>query len=121
MMCICTYCYIGPVIIKYISQNVVTYEGEDVALMCNVTNDIDSDLKITWYHEGNLVDNAHTDYVAGQAKSVLKFSPVHRTDGGEYKCSALNHLQCVAEAKTNLTVECKLLILLLNITTYVHI
>ena len=32
--------------------------------------------------------------------------PVNRTDKREYKCSALNHLKCVAEATTNLTVEC---------------
>ena len=109
--------YIGPVVINYITGNTVTFEGNDVTLICNVTNDVNSSLEIMWYHEGELlVDEDHNDLnitnttnsITGQVQSVLSFIPVRYTHKGEYKCSALNHLKCVAEENTLLTVECKL-------------
>ena len=106
--------------INYIADNTVTFEGNNVALICNVTNDVNSSLEIMWYHEGELIvvedhDNLAientTDKITGQVQSVLSFTPVNHSYKGEYKCSALNHLECVAEEKTNLIVECKLLFL----------
>ena len=103
--------------INSITDNTVAFEGNDVALICNVTNDVNSSLEIMWYHEGELIvakdhDNLTientTDGITGQVQSVLSFTPVHHNYKGEYKCSALNHLECVAEEKTNLIVECKL-------------
>lgn len=102
-------------VISYISGSTVTFEEESVALICNVTNDDHSISEITWHHDDKLiVDNDRltiritTDNVTGQVQSVLHFDPVYHTDKGEYTCRALNHLECVAEKTTNLTVECKL-------------
>lgn len=102
-------------VINYITDNTVAFEGENLNLICNVTNDINSSIVIMWYHESelivdehhkNLMIRNHASNVAGQLQSVLSFNPVYHTDKGEYKCRALNHLECVAEANTSLTVEC---------------
>ena len=102
-------------VISHITSNTVTFEGGSIVLICNVTNDVDSSLEITWQHNNrSIADHDRmtisntTDGATGQVQSMLYIDPVNRTDKGEYKCSALNHLKCVAEATTNLTVECKL-------------
>ena len=102
-------------VISHITGNTVTFEGGSIVLICNVTNDVDSSLEITWQHNNrSIADHDRmtisntTDGATGQVQSMLYIDPVNRTDKGEYKCSALNHLECVAEAITNLTVECKL-------------
>ena len=115
-------------VISHITGNTVTFEGGSIVLICNVTNDVDSSLEITWQHNNkSIADHDHmmisntTDGATGQVQSMLYIDPVNRTDKGEYKCSALNHLKCVAEATTNLTVECKLSTQYLNhVYTYIQ-
>ena len=81
--------------------------------------DVTTPLKIDWYNsEGVRVesDDKHilvyntTDWVTGQEQSVLLFDPVNHTDSGEYTCHAFNDVGCHTENKTNLTVECKIII-----------
>ena len=54
----------------------------------------------------------------GQLQSVLSFHSVNRSDHGEYTCKAFNHIESHTELKTNLTVECKLLILCSQVSCF---
>ena len=108
---------IGPPIINYISDEIVSYEGRKVVLTCVVTNDVDAvgQLRIVWYNfVGNQVkpENGHILVYnrslsdTGQVESVLSFDPVNHTDHGEYTCRAFNHPHTFVESKTSLNVEC---------------
>jgi len=108
---------IGPPIINYISDEIVSYEGRKVVLTCVVTNDVDAvgQLRIVWYSSvGNQVkpENGHILVYnrslsdTGQVEAVLSFDPVDHTDHGEYTCRAFNHPHTFVESKTSLTVEC---------------
>jgi len=123
MLCECctSLVYIGPPVINFISNGTITFEGRKVNLICKATNDVDAinSLSIDWYSsEGikfksngsHLIVHTTTDPVTGQVQSVLLFDPVNHTDSGEYTCHAFNDVDCYTEDKTNLTVECKVIV-----------
>ena len=106
--------YIEPPIINFITSNSVVFEGSKVILSCNVTNeaDVTTLLKIDWYNsEGVRVesDDKHI-LVYNTTDPVTVQDPVNHTDSGEYTCHAFNDVDCHTEDKTNLTVECKIII-----------
>ena len=86
--------------------------------MCNATNDADAihALQIKWYDShGKEIqeDKTHiihniNDLTTGQLQSVLFFDPVDRTDRQVYTCKAFNHPESYVEAKSQLSVECKI-------------
>ena len=127
-VCCASLLFIGPPVINFINSSIITFEGRKVILICNVTNDVDATnpLTVDWYSsEGtkfksngsHVIVHSTTDPVNGQIQSVLLFNPVNHTDSGEYTCHAYNDIDCYAKDKTNLTVECKV-ILLLSILYY---
>ena len=68
--------------------------------------------KIDWYNsEGVRVesDDKHI-LVYNTTDPVTVQDPVNHTDSGEYTCHAFNDVDCHTEDKTNLTVECKIII-----------
>ena len=89
--------------------------------MCKATNDVDAihPLSIDWYSPEGIKFKTNGSYVivhtttnpaTGQVQSVLLFDPVNHTDSGEYTCHAFNDIDCYTEDKTNLTVECKVIV-----------
>ena len=65
-------------VISHITGSTVTFEGGSVALICNITNDVDSSLEITWQHNNrSIADHDHmmssntTDGATGQVQSML--------------------------------------------------
>ena len=123
VMCLQIYVlYVGPPVIDFITNNTVTFEGNKVNLNCIATNDVDAvtPLTIEWYNSEGLklkTEGKHefayntTDPNIGQVQSVLLFDPVNYTDSGEYTCHAFNDNDCYTEDKTNLTVECEIIII----------
>lgn len=110
---------LGPPVINFISSNTIAFEGKEVKLSCIAANDDEAEdpLYIQWLNpDGVKIDSNTTHYsihyinhtVSGQLQSVLSFNSVNRTDDGEYTCQAFNHIKYLTEWKTNLTVECKL-------------
>ena len=108
---------VGPPVISFINNNIISLEGDRVKLLCIATNDIRANysLQINWYRGNELImpNGKHillhndTHKHSNQLKSTLVFNPVNRTDNGEYTCRAFNHPDLYSELKTNLTVECK--------------
>ena len=110
----------GPPIIKFISNNVTSSEGDKVNLICSAVNDVDAicPLQIYWYKGDKLVtpNGRHiilyneTDNAIRQLNSTLLLDPVNRTDDGVYTCRAFNRNDSFSESKTTLTVQCMLVI-----------
>ena len=109
---------LGAPIIKFISNNTVSLEGDNSNLFCCAINDADAihPLQVNWYKGNQLVvsDSKHiilhneADNSSRQLNSTLLFDPINRTDDGEYTCHAFNHNESFFETKTYLTVECTL-------------
>ena len=112
--------YIGPPIMKFISNDTVSPEGDKVNLICNAVNDVDAfhPLQIYWYKRNKLVtpNGRHiilyneTDNATRQLNSTLLLDPVNRTDDGVYTCRAFNHNDSFSESNTTLTVQCMLVV-----------
>jgi len=109
--------FAGQPTIVFISSDTVSFEGREIYLVCNVTNDPDAvhPLKVNWYNsEGIKVesDGKHViayniiDKVANMTQSVLKFSTLRRSDDGTYTCRAYNDPESHTERKTILSIEC---------------
>jgi len=121
---LCVICmYIGPPVINFLINSTISCEGRKVNLICNATNDVDAinPLSINWYDSKGKKfgsDDKHvlvyntSNPVTGQVQSVLLFDPVNHTDSGEYTCHAFNDDDCYTEDKTNLTVECEILLII---------
>ena len=109
----------GPPIIKFISNDTTSPEGDKVNLICRAVNDVDAihPLQIYWY-KGNkpvIPNERHllyieTDNATRQLNSILLFDPVNRTDDGVYTCRAFNCNASFSESHTTLTVQCMLVI-----------
>ena len=110
-------CVVGPPVIDYVNEEIVSLEGRKVLLTCAVTNDADAvgALTIVWYNSvgdevkperGHILVYNRTISNTGQVESVLLFDPVHHTDHGDYTCRASNNPHTFVESKTSLTVEC---------------
>ena len=95
----------------------MSLEGNNISLVCVAINDIDAihSLQISWYkgNEHVISNGKHillynkADNVSRQLSSTLLFDPVSRTDDGEYTCQAFNHNDSFSEAKTILSVQCR--------------
>ena len=109
---------VGPPHITYYSGEMIVYEGNRVDMMCNATNDADANIpiQISWYNgteliklrEQHVVVNNVQNTAAGQVHSVLSIYPVNYTNDGDYVCRAFNHPISYTEAKSTLTIECKI-------------
>jgi len=98
----------------------VSLEGTKINLICNAINDVDAihSLQINWYKGNTLViPNGKritlynvTSEPSRQLNSTLLLDPVNRSDDGEYTCRAFNHPNSYSESKTNLIVQCKVII-----------
>ena len=114
---------IGPPIITFISKHTVSLEGEEIALICVVMNDIDAiSLQINWYKESSLVrpkkHHMHineTAVASTKLTSALLFNAVSRNDDGWYTCRAFNHNNSFSESKTKLIVQCMVIIIMITI------
>ena len=110
----------GPPIIKFITNHTMSPEGDKVNLICSAVNDVDSihPLQIHWYKGNKLVtrNGKHiilyneTDNASRQLNLTLLLDPVNRTDDGVYTCRAFNRNDSFSESKTNLTVQCMVVI-----------
>ena len=110
--------HIGPPIMKFISNNTMSLEGDKVNLICSAVNDVDAihPLQIYWYKGNKLVtpNGRHiklyneTDNATRQLNSTLLLDPVNHTDDGVYTCRAFNHNDLFSESNTTLTVQCML-------------
>ena len=110
---------IGPPIIS-LSGNATVVEGENVSLVCEVTNDPDAieDVTIRWFDNNDhilrndddriTISNTAETHPNRTVMSTLTIDPVIHQDAGQYKCVALNHPQLMVNNTTQLTVECKL-------------
>ena len=106
----------GPPIMKFISNDTMSPEGDKVNLICSAVNDVDAiyPLQICWYKGNKLVtpNGRHiilyneTDNATRQLNSTLLLDPVNRTDDGVYTCQAFNRNDSFSELKTTLTVQC---------------
>ena len=110
---------LGSPNITYYSNEIITFEGSKVNLVCNATNDGDAidPVQISWYNGTQLLEpdgkyvtiyNKH-DTATDQIHSILVLDSINSTDDGEYSCRAFNHPLCYTETKINLTVECEFL------------
>ena len=96
----------------------VAFEGNQVDLVCNATNDPDATypVQVSWYYgeslfkpDGeNVMINSERNNATGKINSVLSFNSVNYTNDGVYACQVFNHPLSYAENKIQLTVECKL-------------
>ena len=107
----------GPPIIKFISNQTTSPEGDKVNLICSVVNDVDAihPLQINWYKGDKLVMPDGKRIIlhneGGRClNSTLLLDPVNRTDDGKYTCRAFNRNDSFSESKTTLTVQCMLVI-----------
>ena len=110
---------IGPPIIS-LSENATVVEGENVSLVCEVTNDPDAieDVTIRWFDNNNhrlrdqddriTISNTTETHPSRTVMSTLTIDPVIHQDAGQYRCVALNHPELMVNDTTQLTVECKL-------------
>ena len=110
---------VGPPNITNISSNTVTFEGDQVKMLCSVLNDADAILPVTivWYNPKGVQlvsDGQHTlnetNIASGQKRSILSLYPVNRTDDGVYTCRVFNDKECYSESKINLTIECEFIL-----------
>ena len=95
----------------------MSLEGNNISLVCVAINDIDAihSLQISWYKGNERVTSNgkdillynKADNVSRQLSSTLLFDSVSRTDDGEYTCQAFNHIDSFSEAKTILSVQCR--------------
>ena len=119
---------LGPPVIEFVTMHKVACEGNKTKLMCNASNDDDAihALQIKWYNsDGKQIrgDKTHVihnmnDTATGQLQSVFHFDPVNRTDSQVYTCRAFNHPESYAQARSQLSVECKTCPVLCCITLY---
>ena len=110
--------YIAAPRITYYSPATVSFEGNNVDLICNATNDADATdpVQVDWYYETQIIKpdgeyvviNNTRDNATGQIYSVLSFDSVNYTNDGAYTCKAFNHPLSFTENKIQLTVECEL-------------
>ena len=111
---------IGPPIIKFITNHIMSPEGDKVSLICIAVNDVDAihPLQINWYKGNKLVtpNGRHiilyneTVNASRQLNSTLLLDPINRIDDGVYTCRAFNHNNSFSESKTTLTVQCMVVI-----------
>jgi len=111
---------VGPPIINFISNHTVSQERNKTVLTCIAINDVDAihPVQIKWY-KGNILVIPSGKHIIlyntvnrRQLNSTLLLDPVNRNDGGEYICRAFNHNDTYSEAKVDVTVECKITIIL---------
>ena len=104
---------VGPPTITYITDPLLTVEGNKISLTCNATNDEDAveSLQIVWYNEGLVPITGQQDVIeigtTNKLQSTISFDSISHNHDGEYTCQAFNHPQLYTEAVTSLTVECK--------------
>ena len=104
---------VGPPTITYITNPLLTVEGNKTSLTCNATNDEDAveSLQIVWYNEGLVPITGQQDVIeigtTNKLQSTISFDSISHNHDGEYTCQAFNHPQLYSEAVTSLTVECK--------------
>ena len=108
--------YTGPPIIKFISNDTLSPEGDKVTLICSAVNDVDAihPLQIYWYKGNKLVtpNGRHiilyneTDNATRQLNSTLLLDPVNHTDDGVYTCRAFNRNDSFSGSNITLTVQC---------------
>ena len=113
-------CISAPPIINYYSPAIVTFEGNDVELVCSATNDADAInlVQVSWYYRSmlikpdgeNVVINNTRDNATDEIRSVLSFNSINSTDDGVYTCRAYNNPQSFTENQIKVTVECELII-----------
>ena len=107
---------LGQPTIDYISDPIISVEGNATSLICSATNDPDANIpsQIQWYKpNGGQVKQVDSRFVinndnniTGKLQSVLLIDPITLDDDGVYKCRAFNHPESYAELSTSLTVEC---------------
>ena len=104
---------VGPPTITYITNPLLTVEGNKTSLTCNATNDKDAveSLQIIWYNKGLVPITGQQDVIengtTNKLHSTISFDSISHNHDGEYTCQAFNHPQLYSEAVTSLTVECK--------------
>ena len=118
-MCMCI-SYTGPPVIKFISNDTMSPEGDKVNLICSAVNDVDAihPLQIYWYKGNKLVTpngrpiilHSETDNATRQLNSTLLLDPVNRTDDGVYTCRAFNRNDSFSESNTTLIIQCMLVV-----------
>ena len=98
----------------------VVVEGENVSLVCEVTNDPDAieDVIIRWFGNNDHILSDQDDRITisnttetrpnRTVISTLTIDLVIHQDAGQYMCVALNHPELMVSDTTQLTVECKL-------------
>ena len=120
--CVCMYLHtiVAAPSITYYSPAIVAFEGNEVDLICNATNDVDAinPMQVSWYYRAMLIKpdgkyvviNNIRNNATGQIHSVLSFNPVNYTNDGVYTCQAFNQPLSFTENNIKLTVECELAI-----------
>ena len=113
-------CILAPPIINYYSPAIVTFEGNEVELVCSATNDVDAinPVQVSWYYRSmlikpdgeNVVINNTRDNATDEIHSVLSFNSINFTNDGVYTCRAFNNPQSFTENQIKVTVECELII-----------
>ena len=95
-------------------------EGENVSLVCEITNDPDAieNITIKWFNNDNrklinkndhiTISNTMETHPNRTVMSTLTIDPVIHQDAGQYRCVALNHPELMVSDTTQLTVQCKL-------------
>ena len=110
-------CILAPPIINYYSPAIVTFEGNEVELVCSATNDVHAinPVQVSWYYrsmlikpdEENVAINITRDNATDKIHSVLSFNSINSTNDGVYTCRAYNNPQSFTENQIKVTVECE--------------
>jgi len=115
MICKLQHLFSGPPNITYITNPLLTVEGNKTSLTCNATNDADAveSLQIIWYNKDNVTKTGQQHVIKSKGnittelQSTISFDPVNRNDEGVYTCRAFNHPQSYIESKTEVNFECE--------------
>ena len=103
-----------------LSDNATVVEGENVSIVCEVTNDPDAieNVAFRWFNDSNhrlkdlddriTISNTMETHSNRTVMSTLTIDLVIHQDAGQYRCVALNHPELMVSDTTQLTVQCKL-------------
>ena len=104
-----------PPTIELSTTKIDAVEGQNIALTCTATNDVDSpfDVQVTWIGPmGQVIQSNNKDIYISNIKigdvvtSALKLRPINHKQTGVNKCRATNHPSSSTEMDFTVKVQC---------------